>query len=149
MVHRNRSALIALFFVVLLGTTGFARTSEAGLTELGTALAGPLAEHFGVPASSVTSLLDSGLSVDSITQLLFVSKSSGSDLNAVTKLYKETGNDITDTANKLEVKASEYSPERVTDAINEAKAKAQADATEKAAQGAGDAIGSALGGFTR
>ena len=143
MIQRNRNALIALVFAVLLGTSGFARTSDAGLTELGTALAGPLAEQFGVPAASVTSLLESGISVDSVTQLLFVSESSGSDLDAVTDIYKETGNDITDTANKLKVDPSEYSTERVTAAINAAKEKAQADASEKAAKGASEAIGSA------
>ncbi len=149
MVQIQRSALLALLFIVLLGTVGLPRPSEAGLADSAKALAGPLAEQFGVPASAVTGLLESGVSLDSVTQLLFVSKSSGSDLDAVSKLYRESGNDIDDTAKKLDVDAADYSQERVTAAINEAKTKVQADAAEKATKDASDALGSALGGLNQ
>jgi hypothetical protein len=149
MAQTQRSALLALFFIVLLGTVGLSRPSQAGLADSAIALAGPLAEQFGVPASLVTGLLESGVSLDSVTQLLLVSKSSGSDLDAVSKLYRETGNDIDDTAKKLDVDAADYSQQRVTAAISDAKSQAQADATEKATKGASDALGSALGGFNR
>ncbi len=149
MAQTQRSALLALLFIALLGTVGLPRPSQAGLGDSALALAGPLAEQFGVPASAVTGLLESGVSLDSITQLLFVSKSSGADLDAVSKLYRESGNDITDTAEKLDVDAADYSQAHVTAAIDEAKSKAQADATENATKGASDAPESALGGLNR
>jgi hypothetical protein len=148
MTQTPRSALLAILFIVLLGTVGLPRPSQAGLADTTIALAGPLAEQFGVPASAVTGLLESGVSLDSVTQLLLVSKSSGSDLDAVSELYRESGNDIDDTAEKLDVDAADYSQDRVTAAIDEAKSKAQADATEKATEGASDALGSAWGGLT-
>jgi hypothetical protein len=141
--------LFSLLFIVVLGTVGWPRPSEAGLADSAKALAGPLAEQFGVPASAVTGLLESGISLDSVTQLLLVSQSSGSGLDAVSKLYRESGNDIDDTATKLDVDAADYSQERVTAAVDEAKSQAQADATEKATKGAGDALDSALGGLNR
>jgi hypothetical protein len=149
MAHTQRSALLALLFIALLGTLGLPRPSQAGLADTAIALAGPLAEQFGVPASAVTGLLESGISLDSVTQLLFVSKSSGTDLDAVSGLFRESGNDIDDTAEKLDVDAADYSEERVTAAIDEAKSKAQADATDKATKGVSDALGSALGGLNQ
>jgi hypothetical protein len=141
--------LLALLFIALLGTFGLPRPSQAGLADTAIALAGPLAEQFGVPASAVTGLLESGISLDSVTQLLFVSKSSGSDLDTVSKLFRESGNDIDDTAEKLDVDAADYSEKRVTAAIDEAKNKAQADATDQATKGVSDALGSALGGLNQ
>ena len=149
MVQIQRNALLALLFVVLLGTVGLPRPSQAGIADSAKALAGPLAEQFGVPASAVTGLLESGISLDSVTQLLLVSKSSGSNLDTVSELYRESGNDIGDTAEKLDVDAADYSQERVTAAISEAKSKAQADATEKATKDASGALESALGGLNR
>jgi hypothetical protein len=147
MAQIQRSALFSLLFIALLGTVGLPRISQAGLADSAMALAGPLAEQFGVPASAVTGLLESGISLDSVTQLLLVSKSSGSGLDSVSKLYRESGNDIGDTAKKLDVDAADYSQERVTAAIDEAKSTAQTDATEKAATGASDALKSSLGGL--
>jgi hypothetical protein len=149
MAHTQRSALLALLFIVLLGTVGLPRPSQAGLSDTAMALAGPLAEQFGVPASAVTGLLESGVSLESVTQLLLVSQSSGSGLDSVSKLFRESENDIDDTAKKLDVDASDYSEKRVTAAIDEAKSQAQADATDKATKGASDALGSALGGLDR
>jgi len=149
MVGSQRSGLLAILLIVLLATVGLPRSSQAGLADAAKALAGPLAEQFGVPASAVTGLLESGISLDSVTQLLLVSRSSGSDLDAVSALYRESGNDIDHTAEKLDVDAADYSPQWVTAAINEAKSQAQADATEKATKGASDALESALGGLNR
>jgi hypothetical protein len=148
MAQNKRSALLALLFIVLVGTIGLPHPSQAGLADSAKALAGPLAEQFGVPASAVTGLLESGISLDSVTQLLLVSQSSGSDLDAVSGLFRESGNDIDDTAEKLDVDAADYSQKRVTAAIDEAKSQAEADATEKATKGASDALDSALGGLT-
>jgi hypothetical protein len=145
MTPASRHLLFSMLLITLLGTAGLTRPAQAGLADTVTALAGPLAEQFGVPASSVTSLLESGISLDTVTQMLLVSKSSDSELDTVSDAYKEAGNDIDDAAKKLEVAASDYSPERVTAAIDEAKAKA----AEDAAKGANDAIGSALGGLNR
>ncbi len=149
MAQPRRSLILSVLIVIFLSTLGLARSSQAGLTDAAAALAGPLAEQFGVPASSVTGLLENGLSLDSVTQLLFVSKSSETDLDDVGALYEKTGSDIDATATKLKVAAEEYSPDRVAAAIDDAKAKVQADTTEKAAKGANDAIGSALGGLRR
>ena len=149
MVQIQRRTLFAVLSIILVWTVGLPCPSQAGLADSAKALAGPLAEQFGVPASAVTGLLESGISLDSVTQLLLVSKSSGSNLDAVSKLYGESGNDIDDTAGKLDVDAADYSQDRVTAAIDEAKSQAQADATEKAAKGAGDALDSALGGLNR
>ena len=147
MVQVQRGALLALLFIVLLGTVGLSRSSHAGLADSAVALAGPLAEQFGVPVSAVTGLLESGVSLDSVTQLLLVSKSSGSGLDDVSKLYRESGNNIEETAKKLDVDVADYSQERVTASIDEAKSKVQADATEKATMSVTDAVGSALGGL--
>jgi hypothetical protein len=58
------------------------------------ALAGPLAEQFGVPKAAVSTLLDGGLSLDSVTKLLLVSQSSDKGLDDVTKLFSASGKDI-------------------------------------------------------
>ena len=149
MAPSPRATLLVLLAIALLGMLGQPRTSHAGTAHAMLPLAAPLAEQFGVPASAVTALLEGGVSLDSVTQLLLVSKSSGSDLDAVSKLFRESGNDIDDTAKKLDVDAEDYSEERVTAAIDEAKSKAQADATDKATKDASDAVGSALGGLVR
>ena len=145
----QRSLLLSLAFIALTATVGLPRPSQAGLAESAMALAGPLAEQFGVPSSAVTALLEGGISLDSVTQLLLVSQSSGSGLDAVSKLYRESGNDIDAAASELDVDAADYSEARVTAALDEAKKQAQADATNEAAKKAGDALGSALGGLDR
>lgn len=149
MIQRHRIAWLALPLLVLLGVSSVPRTAQAGMSEAALALAGPLAEQFGVPASAVTALLEGGLSLDSVTQLLLVSQSSGSKLDAVSSLFGESGNDIDATAKKLEVEPADYSPTRVSAAIDQAKSTAQASATDKASQGASDAVGSALEGWKR
>ena len=149
MIQRHRSALLPLLFVVVLASVGLSRPAQAGLSDAALSLAGPLAEQFGVPASAVTALLDSGISLESATQLLLVSKNSGSGLDSVTNLFRESGNDISKTAEKLDVDAGDYSEERVTAAIDAAKRKAQDDTVEKAKDGASDALGSALDGLKR
>jgi putative salt-induced outer membrane protein YdiY len=130
MVQIQRSALLALLFIVLLGTVGLPGPSQAELAESAMTLVGALSEQFGVPASAVTDLLESGISLDSVTQLLLVSEISGSDLDAVSELYRESGNDIDDTAEKLDVDPADYSQERVAAAINEAESQVQTETVE-------------------
>jgi hypothetical protein len=149
MAQSHRSVFLSILLVVSLGTVALPRLAHAGLSDSAIALAGPLADQFGLPGSAVTNLLESGISLDSVTQLLLVSQSSGSSLDSVTKLFRDSGNDIADTAKKLEVDSADYSQEKVTAALDEAKSKAQADASEKAAESAGDAVGSALDGLKR
>jgi hypothetical protein len=160
MSNTRRTATILILFITLLAAGGAAPTAQAGVSEAVLALAPPLAEQFGVPASSVTSLLEGGMSLDSVTELLLVSQKSEKGLDDVKKVYDETGSEISKTATQLDVAAADYSPEKVSAAIEEAKDKAQADAaakteaaaneaTDKAAGAANDAVGSALGGLTR
>lgn len=149
-----------ILFLALLVAVAAPPSARAGVSEAVLALAPPLAEQFGVPASSVTSLLEGGVSLDSVTQLLLVSQSSEKDLDDVTSVYDENGREIDKTASRLDVAAADYSPENVSAAIKEAKDKAQSDAvakaesstneaTDKAADAANDAVGSALDGFKR
>jgi ribosomal protein L12E/L44/L45/RPP1/RPP2 len=101
-------------------------------------LAAPLAEQFGVPGSAVTSLLESGVSLESVTQLLLVKQSTDKSLNEVTDLYRNRK-----AADQLGVAADRYSKEKVESAIE----RARADATEKASETASDAAGKAVGGL--
>ena len=128
------------------GVRGWA--AQAGVADTALALAGPLAQQFGVPVGAVTGLLESGVSLDSVTQLLLISQGSGSDLGAVTDLYTGSGNSVTKTAESLGVAADVYSQDKVSAAIDQATQDAQAAATQKAVDGAGDAVGSALKGWT-
>ena len=149
MIHRPPVAWFALLFLVLLLGTSSAPPAQAGVSEAVLALAGPLAEQFGVPASAVTELLESGISLDSVTKLLLVSQSSESKLDSVTDLYRKSGNSIADAAGKLDVDAEAYSQERVTAAIDQAKQEAQTAAADKAAGEASKAVGAAFEGFQR
>ena len=110
------------------------------------ALAGPLAEQFGVPASAVTGLLEKGVSLESVTQLLLVSQSSEKPLDQVSTLYQQSDNDIGKTAGQLGVPESAYSDDVVTATIDQAKAKLQADAAD---QVKGKMLDSVIGGFER
>ena len=149
MIVLHRFAIALLLLVAVLFTSIETREAHAAEPTGMLALAGPLAEQFGVPAEIVTGLLENGISLDSVTQLLLVSQSSKKGLDEVATLYTETGNEIEKTAAKLDVAASEYSAEKVTAAIDEAKAKAQADASKKAGETASDAVDSVLGGFNK
>jgi putative salt-induced outer membrane protein YdiY len=130
MVQLQRSALLALLFIALLGTVGLPRSSQAGLDDSDLALVGPLAEQFEVPADAVTELLESGISLDSVIQLLLISRNSESGLDAVGELYRASGNDIDDTAEQLDVDPADYSQERVAAAIDEAQRQAQTETVE-------------------
>ena len=88
--------------------------ATAGIDQAALALAGPLAEQFGVPAGAVTQLLEGGVSLESVTQLLLVSQSSGKSLGDVNGLYEKSDSDIGKTAEPLEVPASAYSDDAVT-----------------------------------
>ena len=68
MVQMQRSVLLAILFIVLLGTVGLSRPSQAELVEPAMTLVGPLSEQFGVPADAVTGLLESGISLAQLKQ---------------------------------------------------------------------------------
>lgn len=130
---------------LFLGTAG---PAAAGL-DAAMALAAPLAEQFGVPAEAVTGLLEGGVGLESVTQLLLVSQSSDKSLDDVSQLYKASGSDIGKTAEQLEVPESAYSDDIVTSTIDKAKEKLQADATDDATEEAGKALDSILGGMKK
>jgi hypothetical protein len=143
MSSRFRVVCVAFLLGTLLAAAAAPRTAGAGVSESVLALAAPLAGQFGVPVSAVTSLLQSGISLESATQLLLVTQSSQAKLDEVTELYRGYGNDITKTAEKLDVDPSAYSKEKVTATIDQAKASAVADAKQKATDEAGKAVGNA------
>ena len=120
MTLSRRIAPVILLSVTLFAMTVSLRDVHAAEPTGLTALAGPLAEQFGVPANLVTGLLENGVSLESVTQLLLVSESSDKSLDDVTKVYDESGKKIDDTAAKLDVAATEYSPKKVSAAIDEA-----------------------------
>lgn len=145
-----RSLIRASFVSPLLAAAlfiGAAGPAAAGLDQAAMALAGPLAEQFGVPADAVSSLLEGGVGLESVTQLLLVSQSSDKSLDDVSQLYQESDSDIGKTAEQLEVPESAYSEDVVTASIDNAKEKLQADATDKATGEAGKALDSVLGGM--
>jgi hypothetical protein len=132
------SLAIPLAFAVL----STPRASEAAIPESVMAIAAPLAEHYGVSGSAVTSLLENGLSLESVTQLLLVKESSGKSFDEVTEAYRAQGNDITKAADQLGVAAEKYSAENVSAAIERAKADAVEGATDKATDATRKAVGS-------
>ena len=149
MFDRIRVASLSLLVASLLAIAALPRPAEAGASATVLALAAPLAEAFGVPASGVTSLLEKGVSLESVTQLLLVNQSSKAGLDKVTELYRGYDNDITKTAEKLDVASSAYSKEKVTAAIDEAKSSARDSATQKATDEANKAVDGALRGLRR
>jgi len=145
MTIRPGLALISTF--VLFVTVSLAPRAEA-LPEAMTVVAKSLAEHYGVPGDSVTALLDDGVSMESLTQLLLVMESSGQAFDKVTDLYSEQGNSIQKTAEELEVAAEKYSAKNVQAAIDKAKTDAATSASNKAAEETGKAMKSLMGGLS-
>ena len=144
MTVRPSLALIAMF--ALFVTVSLAPRAEA-LPEAMSIVAKSLAEHYGVPGNSVTALLDNGVSLESVTQLLLVKQSSGQAFDKVADLYSEQGNSIQKTADKLDVAAEKYSAKSVQAAIDKAKADTAASASNKAAEETGKAVKSLMGGL--
>ena len=143
-VVRNVSLLVAI--ALLLSVSTVARSD--GMGDAAQALAAPLAQQFGVPASAVTTLLNSGASLESVTQMLLVSQSANKPLDEVSKLRTETGS-VAGAAKKLKVPEMAYSEKATASAIDKAKQQAQADAAKRATDGVGKALDSALGGWKR
>jgi hypothetical protein len=148
-----RSPYVALSLSLVLSLVVLAtpRVSEAAIPESVLALAGPLAEQFGVPGSAVTSLLQKGISLDNVTQLLLVAQGAGKSFDQVTDLFRDKGNDVKQVADDLGVAADKYSPDKVKAAIDLAKSDA-ADAAQEAATAAAkkqaaDSAGKAVGGL--
>ena len=145
-----RSLIRPSFASLLLAAAlfiGAAGPAAAGLDQAAMALAGPLAEQFGVPADAVSKLLEDGVGLESVTQLLLVSQSSDKSLDDVSQLYQASDSDIGNTAEQLEVPESAYSDDVVTSTIDKAKEKLQADSTDAATEEAGKALDSVLGGM--
>ena len=142
---------LALSLVLSLAVLAAPRVSTAAIPESVLALAGPLAEQFGVPGSAVTSLLQKGISLDNVTQLLLVSQSAGKSFDQVTDLFSKKGNDVKKVADELGVAADKYSPDKVKSSIDLAKSQAadaaQTAATEAAKKQASDSAGKAIGGL--
>jgi hypothetical protein len=142
-----RQSLALISISVLLAAVSVAPRAEA-LPESLTVVAKSLAEHYGVPGDSVTALLEKGVSMESVTQLLLVKESSGQSFDKVTDLYSEQGKSIQKTAEELDVAAEKYSAENVQAAIDKAKADTTASAKKKASEESSKAIDSLMGGLT-
>ena len=130
----------------LLVSVAFAPRAQA-VPEAILAMAGPLAEHYGVPGDAVTGLLQNGMSLESVTQLLLVKESSGQSFDDVTAAYEKQGSDIQKTADELDVAAEKFSAENVQAAIDRAKADTATEASDKAAEETGKAVDSMLKGL--
>jgi len=147
-----RKSLLALGALCLILAVSVSATrpqeAEAGMTDTLKALAGPLADQFGLPGSAVQALFDKGISLESATQLLLISQSAKTALGDVTKLYDDSSRSVTQTAEALKVEAGAYSDDKVQSVIDKAKADA-ANVHEKAAEDASKAAGSAVGGFMK
>jgi hypothetical protein len=142
----RKHLLVGLLSLLVVATASLtvAPRAEAGVSQAVMALAGPLAEKFGVPSASVSSLLEGGMSLESVTKLLLVSRDSSSSLDSVTKLFNESGKDIDKTAEKLDVDPKRHSDKK-------AKKKAAAAATDQANEaetGAADGASKAVAAAT-
>ncbi len=145
MTIRASLALISIF--ALCVTLSLAPRAEA-LPEAMTVVATSLAEHYGVPGGSVTALLDNGMSMETVTQLLLVKESSGQPFDKVTDLFSAQGNSIKKAAAELNVAAEKYSAKNVQAAIDKAKADIANSASNKAAEETGKAMKSLMGGLS-
>ncbi len=146
MTIRPSLALISMF---ALSVTVFLAPRAEGLPDAMTVVARSLAEHYGVSGDAVTALLDNGMSMESVTQLLLVKESSGQPFDKVTDLYSEQGNSIQKTADKLDVAEEKYSANNVRAAIDKAKADTVTSTSNKAAESAGKTVDSLMGGLSR
>jgi uncharacterized membrane protein len=137
-----RPTALAISTLALLFGVSFAPRAQA-VPEALLVVAGPLAEHYGVPADAVTGMLQNGMSLESVTQLLIVKQSSGQTLDDVTSVYHAQGDDIDKTAAELDVAAKKYSASNVQAAIDKAKADAASSASTRASDAASTASGKA------
>jgi len=146
---RSRFIAPSLFLAISLLLFAAPRVALAAVPDAILAIAGPLAENYGVSGSAVTNLLEKGVSLEGVTQLLLVKEESGKSFDQVTDVYREQGDGIQKTADQLGVAADKYSEKDVEAAIDRAKADATEKASEKAAESAGKAVDSLLGGMKR
>lgn len=151
MSPRPRFVALALCLALPLVALAAPRSARATVPESVLVIAGPLAEHYGVSGSAVTNLLQNGMSLESVTQLLLVKESSGKSFDQVTSTYRQQGDDIQKTADQLGVAADKYSAKNVQAAIDQAKADAAQSASQKASEKATEtttkAVDSLLGGM--
>lgn len=146
---RSRFIAPSLFLATSLLVFAAPGVAQAAVPDAILAVAGPLAEHYGVSGGAVTNLLEKGVSLEGVTQLLLVKEESGKSFDQVTDAYRKQGDDILKTADQLGVAAGKYSEKNVKAAIDRAKADATEKASEQAAESAGKAVDSLLGGMNR
>ena len=142
-----RPSLVVIPAFALLVSVALAPRAQA-LPEALNVVASSLAEHYGVPGESVTALLDKGMSMESVTQLLLVKEDSGEPFDKVTDLYSAQGDDIDKAAGELDVAADKYSAENVQAAIDKAKTDTASSASDKAAEETGKAVNSVMDGLS-
>jgi len=97
---------------------------------MGPKLVAPLAEKFGVPAGMVESLMESGLSVEGVTQALLVNQASDAGLGEITSMLGDHGNDVSAVADALGVSPSAYGEEAVKSALGDVVGDASGAAGE-------------------
>lgn len=122
-----RKAKITVLFVALLsmacaGSNGaqadWGGLAKSTLKTTGIHLAGSLAEHFGVPAPAVTSLFESGLSLQGVVQALLISQSAKVPVDTVSSLLQAKKNNVAAVATELGVSASAYAQDKVEAVIS-------------------------------
>ena len=82
--------------------------------------------------------------METVTQLLLVSQSSGSSLDSVAELFSQQEGSIEKTAAELGVPADAYSSEKVQASLADAQAAAAESAKKEATDQVEDAAGKAL-----
>ncbi len=149
MIPAPRRIALSLAVALPLLVLGSARVAQA-VPESTLVVGNALAQHYGVPQGAVTGLLESGVSLDSVTQLLLVQESAGKSFDEVTRAYRAQGNDVRKTADQFGVAAEKYSARNVEAALERARAdateQASQEASEKAAEATGRAVDSLFGG---
>lgn len=149
MTSRPRLASLTLSFALVSALAAPAVAQDAAIPEAVKVVAHSLATHYNVPVASVDAMLQEGVSMQTLTQLLIVKQSSGQSWEKVTDTWEEQGDDIDKTAAELQVAKDKYSAKNVQAAIDKAKADTASRATDKAAGEANKAVGSMLGGMTK
>jgi len=120
---------LALFSLACASSSTGEKTDWGGLAKstakaAGSNLAGGLAEHFGVPAAAVTSLFESGLSLQSVVKALLISQSAKVSVDKVSSLLQAKNNDVSAVASELGVSASAYAQDKVEAVVSKVSGRA-------------------------
>jgi len=128
-----KKAMVPVVFLIVVGfvcvscasqDTDWRGLGKSTLKATGSHLAGSLAEQFGVPAASVNSLFESGLSLQGVVQALLIAQSAKVSVGEVSSLLGAKRNDVSAVANELGVSASAYAQDKVDAAIRKASGTA-------------------------